>query len=43
MGSGSYFADTVPVVISDTETTHTISVTPFLDDADAVLLAVAYK
>ncbi|MBQ3900470.1 MAG: S-layer homology domain-containing protein, partial [Clostridia bacterium] len=43
VGSGSYFADTVPVVISDTETTHTISVTPFLDDADAVLLGVAYK
>ena len=43
VGSGSYFADAVPVVISDEATTHTFTVTPFLDDADAVILAAAYK
>ena len=41
--SNSYFADAFPVVVSDAEETHTISLTPVLDDSDSILLAVAYK
>ena len=43
MGSGSYFADAYPLIISDETAAHTIAVTPFFDDAEAVLIAIAIK
>ena len=43
MGSGSYFADAYPLFLTDEVLTHTITVTPFFDDAEAVILAAAYN